>query len=84
MNEPIDVTLPIDAYFKRIEDCIQLAGDANTPFSNQQVLQTTYFAVQATGLYKDGLKEWRLQHDNEKMLSSAQRGATPDQQCSRL
>ena len=38
MDEPIDVTIPIDAYFKRIEDCIQLAGDANTPFSNQQVL----------------------------------------------
>ena len=66
MDEPIDVSLPIDAYFKRIEDCIQLAGDANTPFSNQQVLQTTYFAVQATGLYKDGLKEWRLKQDADK------------------
>ena len=66
MDEPIDVTLPIDAYFKRVEDCIQLATDANTPFSDQQVLQTAYFAVQATGLYKDGLKEWRSKQDTNK------------------
>ena len=66
MDEPIDVTIPIDAYFKRIEDCIHLAGDANTPFSTEQVFQTTYFAIQATGLYKDGLKEWRLKPDHEK------------------
>ena len=66
MDEPIDVTIPIDAYFKRIEDCMQLAGDADTPFSSEQVLQTAYYAVQATGLYKDGLKEWRLKPASEK------------------
>ena len=66
MNEPVDVNMPIDTYFKRIEDCLQYASDANNPFTEEQVLQTTFFALQATGLYKDGLKEWRVKPKTEQ------------------
>ena len=59
MNEPLDGSQPIDIFFKRIDNAVQYADDGNTPYTPQQILQTVFHAVNATGMYKDACKEWR-------------------------
>jgi hypothetical protein len=59
MNEPMDATQPIDAFFQRIDDCVQYAADGKVGFTSDQILQTAYHAVSATGFYNDACKEWR-------------------------
>ena len=56
IEEPLDTSQPIDVYFQRIDDCLQFAADAESPFSAQQTLETAYYAVSASGLYSDGCK----------------------------
>ena len=31
MNEPIDLSFPIDKYFEQIDECVQFANDGKTP-----------------------------------------------------
>lgn len=59
MNEPIDGTQPIDMYFKRVDDAVQYAADARTPFTPEQIQQTAYHAISSSGLYTEACKEWR-------------------------
>ena len=66
MEEPLDTSQPIDVYFRRVDDCVQFAVDANSPFSAQQILETAYYAVIASGLYIDGCKAWRKRSPNTK------------------
>lgn len=49
-NEPIDSSEPIDVYFGRINDCIELVEDATMAFTDAQVMQTVYHAVQSTSM----------------------------------
>eukprot|EP00957_Ditylum_brightwellii_P061673 4679914-Ditylum_brightwellii.AAC.1 len=51
-NKPIDISQPIDAYFARIDDCIQYASDAKTPYTAKQTITTVLHAVQKTGWFK--------------------------------
>lgn len=55
----MDPSIPIDMYFKRIDDAIEYADDGDVPFTGEQILQTAYHAVSVCGLYKDACKEWR-------------------------
>ena len=66
MEEPMDTSQPIDVYFQRIDDCLQFAVDATTPFSQEQTMETVYYAVSASGLYTDGCKAWRKRNQNTK------------------
>ena len=66
MNEPLDPTMPIDIFFKRIDECIELAADAENPFSEKQVLQVAYFAISASGLYTEACRKWRQRNENTK------------------
>ena len=66
MEEPLDTSQPIDVYFQRIDDCLQFAADAESPFSAQQTLETAYYALSASGLYTDGCKAWRKRNANTK------------------
>lgn len=59
MEEPFDPSLPITAYYKRIEDSMQVADDGNAPFSNEQVLNQAYLEIFSTQLYNDPCKVWR-------------------------
>ena len=65
-EEPLDTSQPIDVYFRRIDDCLQFAVDAKSPFSMQQTLETVYYAISASGLYVDGCKAWRKRNQNTK------------------
>ena len=59
MSEPYDPSLPIDVFFKRIDDAIQYADDGKVPFTKPQILQMVYHAVSASGMFQDACKEWR-------------------------
>eukprot|EP00957_Ditylum_brightwellii_P130907 9985820-Ditylum_brightwellii.AAC.1 len=39
-NNPIDISQPIDAYFARIDDCIQYVSDGKTPYTAKQIITT--------------------------------------------
>ena len=66
MDEPLDADLPIDMYFKRIDECVQFATDAGNPFTPSQILQTAYYAIASCGLYTDACKLWRKRPKEEK------------------
>jgi hypothetical protein len=58
-DSAIDSTQPIAVYFKKIDDALSFAADANTPWTPAQVLQTAYHAVSSTGSYIEPCKRWR-------------------------
>ena len=58
MDEPLDPSIPIDVYFKRIDECLQFATDAGTAYTPEQILQTAYYAISSSNLYTDACKEW--------------------------
>ncbi len=53
INEPIDSTQPINAFFQRVDECIQYAVDGRVAFLAEQILQTTYHAVSTSGYYTE-------------------------------
>eukprot|EP00957_Ditylum_brightwellii_P181348 13814291-Ditylum_brightwellii.AAC.1 len=57
---------PIDAYFTRIEDCVQYATDGKMPFSAEQVMNAATFAVQKTGLFQEALQKWKAKLPADK------------------
>ena len=66
MDAPLDPSVPIDVYFKQIDECVQFATDADTAYTPEQILQTAYYAVSSSNLYTDACKEWRRKPLNEK------------------
>jgi len=53
MDKPFDPSVPIYIYFKRIDECIQYATDAETMYMSEQILQTAYYAISLSNLYTD-------------------------------
>ena len=66
MAEPMDPSVPIDLFFKRIDECIELAADAENPYSEKQVLQSAFFAISASGLYTEACRKWKRRPENTK------------------
>eukprot|EP00957_Ditylum_brightwellii_P046326 3515612-Ditylum_brightwellii.AAC.1 len=48
-NKPMDISQPRDAYFARIDGCIQYTLDGKTPYTSKQIITTVLHAVQKTG-----------------------------------
>ena len=67
MNEPIELSLPIDKYFKRIDDWFQFYNDGNTPYMAEQVIQKAHHTILASGIYVDTCKEWKKNTTNEQI-----------------
>ena len=59
MEKPLDPSIPIASYYKRIEDAMQYAEDGNSPFTEEQILNTAYLALLKTGVYELACKVWR-------------------------
>ena len=66
MNEAIDTTQPIDVYFHKIDECIQYAANGKVAFTPEQILQTTYHAVNTSGMYHDACCEWHKKPSIDK------------------
>ena len=45
MNEPIDLSLPIGKYFKRVDDCIQYTDNRNTPYMEAKFIQKAHHVI---------------------------------------
>ena len=67
MMEAYDASQPIDIFFKRIDDCVRYAHDGGVPIDNNQILQTAYHEVHASGIYIDACKEWRRKSTPENL-----------------
>ena len=59
MSEAFDPNLPIESFFRRIEECVEFAAAGNTPFSPQQVVTQAFYNIQRSGLFTDDVREWR-------------------------
>ena len=59
MSEPFDVSLPVETFFRRIEECVDFAAAGNIPFSPQQVVNQAFYTVQKSGFFTDDCKEWK-------------------------
>ena len=55
----INTSQPINIYFNRIDDAIQLLGYGKTPYTSNQILHMVYHTTLTTGLYADKMKAWR-------------------------
>ena len=59
MKEEIDLNLPIENFFRRVEDCVDYAAAGNTPFTPEQVVSSAFYSVQQTGMMLDDVREWK-------------------------
>lgn len=55
-EEDYDPGQPISIYFQRIDDAVQLADDAEIPYTPAQITQQALFQMKKCGLYKDACK----------------------------
>jgi len=62
----MDPSQPIAIYFKAIDDCIEYADDANTPYSREQIVNTVYLGVFSSGFYNEACKEWQRKPEVDK------------------
>jgi hypothetical protein len=58
MKEKWIATTPITKLYKQIESAMDVAEIGNAPFTAEQVINTAYLLVFATGQYDDACKEW--------------------------
>ena len=58
LNDPFDANLPIDVYFKRVEECILYADAGKAPFSPEQIVVLVYNTLHASGVMEDACKAW--------------------------
>jgi hypothetical protein len=59
LNEPWDGTEPFELVIERIQECIDLAVEAERPYSGEQIMDRAFRIVAQTGVYPDDLKEWK-------------------------
>ena len=59
MEAAYDINMPIETLFEQIEDAVEYAAQAHTPFTNAQVVSTAYMLVHKTGMFTDECKAWR-------------------------
>ena len=57
MNEVIDLNLPIETFFRRIEDCVDYATAGKTPFSPEQVVNSSFYTVQKSGVITEDIRK---------------------------
>jgi hypothetical protein len=56
-----DPNLPIETLFDQVENAVDFAAAANTPYSPAQVVATAYQLVFATGVFLEDCKVWKRQ-----------------------
>ena len=56
MNKPWDPNQPSEFLIRQVQDAIDYAAHANTPYTLEQVVNSVYSLVFNTGLFKDACK----------------------------
>ena len=59
MTRPWDTAQPFEYVIKQIQDANDFAAHANTPYTQEQIVNTAYSIVFNTGQFEDGCKKWR-------------------------
>ena len=59
MKTPMDVTCPFIILMNQISDSAEFADTGNSPYSEQQLIDTALLLVQKTGVFNVGVREWR-------------------------
>ena len=58
MAEPLDVNLPIETFFRRIEELVGFAAHGRTPFSPEQVVSSAFYTLKKSGIFNEDSREW--------------------------
>ena len=59
MTRPWDTAQPFEYVIKKIQDATDFAAHANTPYTQEQIVNTDYSIVFNTGQFEDGCKKGR-------------------------
>ena len=59
MNIPWDLNQPLEFLVKQIQDAVNYAAHANTPYTLKQIMNTVYTLIFNTGIFEDDWKKWR-------------------------
>ena len=70
LNDDFDPNLPIESYFRRVEDCVEFAAAAKCPFTPDQIVSRAFYTIQKSGFSPDDVKEWRRSPKEEKTWSN--------------
>ena len=66
MTATYDVAVPIDNLFTRIEECVDFADAARSPYSQAQILSISFLIIQKTGLFNKECRKWRKKDPADK------------------
>ena len=58
-KKSIDISQPINVYFKQIEDPVQFVDNGKMMYTTKHILQMVCHSTLATVLYSDKMKAWR-------------------------
>eukprot|EP00957_Ditylum_brightwellii_P206414 15348326-Ditylum_brightwellii.AAC.1 len=62
----MDISQPIDAYFARLDNCIQYASDGKTSYTAKLIITTVLHAVQKTGWFKIEIRAWKAKDPGDQ------------------
>ena len=65
-NLIVDVTLPIEIVFNKIEDLLDYGDIAQTPYTQLQAVNKGYNIINKTGIYADYIKTWLRRPPNQR------------------
>ena len=82
-NYSYDPTLPIVVVFNKIDDLMDLANAAGSPYSAQQVINFGYIILNRTGKFGQGIREWNRLLPNQKTWDAFQTHFTTEYQAVR-
>ena len=70
LKEKWDANTPIEMLFDQIDDAQDFASAAGQPYTNNQLLTTTFNLVYAMGLFFDDCKAWNHLPPNQKTMDT--------------
>ena len=71
-NWSYDPTLPIVIVFKKVDDLMDLAQAAGSPYSAQQIINFAYIILNKTGKITQGIKYWNCLPQDQKTRGNFQ------------
>ena len=59
MNEPYNPNMPFECLIEQVQDAVDYAAHAGSPYTAKQILGTAYDLVFNTGMFYNDLRDWR-------------------------
>ena len=56
------MNMPIETFFRRIEDSVGFTATGRTPFTPEEFVSTAYYTISKSGLMADDVGEWRRRY----------------------